>query len=47
MDKMTSGMGMADKDEMMKMMDKMMSMPPVERKKAVDKVNDPPMSGDM
>ena len=47
MDKMTSGMGMADKDEMMMMMDKMMAMPPAERKKAVDKMSDPPMSGDM
>lgn len=47
MDKMTSGMGMADKDEMMKMMDKMMAMPPAERKKAVDKMSDQPMTGDM
>lgn len=45
MDKMTSGMSAADKNEMKMKMDRMMAMPPSERKKAMQKMNGMPMSG--
>ena len=54
MDKMTSGMSDVDKSEMKMLIDKMMAMPPDERKKAMQKMSgmgtptDPgKMSGDM